>query len=78
MYSIVFYLVDWETLYVAGRLHKPVNVLELDGGRADLDGALRRNLAGALSTALLGLPANFGERDLYLAIANISYTGDLR
>jgi translocator assembly and maintenance protein 41 len=72
------YFVEWETLYVAGRLHKPVNVLEVDAGRQELDEALRSNLASAVSAALLGLPASFAERDLYLAIANISYTGDLR
>jgi hypothetical protein len=105
---------------VAGRLHKPVNLLEVVGGRTDMDAgradldsgradlnagradlnagradlnagwaglnagradleiALRSNLASALSVALLGLPANFAERELYLAIASISYTGDLR
>jgi hypothetical protein len=100
---------------VAGRLHKPVNLLELggkagradvnagladlnagradlnagrpdldagradlDAGRADLETALRSNLASALSVAILGLPADFAERELYLAIASISYTGDLR
>ena len=77
---------------MAGRLHKPVNLLEVGGGRTDLDAgrtdlnagradletALRSNLASALSVALLGLPADFAERELYLAIASISYTGDLR
>ncbi len=100
---------------MAGRLHKPVNLLELggkagradvnagladlnagradlnagrpdldagradlDAGRADLETALRSNLASALSVAILGLPADFAERELYLAIASISYTGDLR
>ncbi len=101
---------------MAGRLHKPVNLLEVGGdagradldadradldagradlnagradldagradlnnaGRADLETALRSNLASALSVALLGLPADFAERELYLAIASISYTGDLR
>ena len=74
-------LLDWETLYVAGRLHKPVNILEMAENKDDsggLNAALRNNLEAALSTALLSLPLCFDERDLYLAIASISYTGDLR
>ena len=43
-----------------------------------LNAALRNILEAALSTALLSLPPCFDERDLYLAIASISYTGDLR
>jgi hypothetical protein len=62
----------------AGRPDLDAGRPDLDAGRADLETALRSNLASALSVALLGLPADFAERELYLAIASISYTGDLR
>jgi hypothetical protein len=69
----------------AGRADMNAGRADLNAGRADsnagrpaLENALRSNLASALSVALLGLPADFAERELYLAIASISYTGDLR
>ncbi len=62
----------------AGRADLDAGRADLNAGRPDLETALRSNLASALSVALLGLPADFAERELYLAIASISYTGDLR
>ena len=41
-------------------------------------GLLRHNLEAALHTALLLLPPKFSERDLYVSIAGLSYTGDPR
>lgn len=68
-------LSEWSTLYIAGRLHKPVKILR-DDARVRL--ANQINLISALRTALLMLPPTFTERELYGTIANISYMGDPR
>ncbi|CAG8677308.1 2929_t:CDS:2 [Cetraspora pellucida] len=68
-------LIDWETLYVAGRMHKPVKILQ-DDARVRLSQQV--NLANALRTALLMLPKDFSEEQLYSTIAGISYEGDFR
>jgi hypothetical protein len=62
----------------AGQADLHAGRANLNAGRPALETALRSNLASALSVALLRLPADFAERELYLAIASISYTGDLR
>ncbi|TPX59224.1 phosphatidate cytidylyltransferase [Powellomyces hirtus] len=61
---------DWETLYLAGRLQKPVKVLRTDA-RVTL--ANRRNLRASVRAALLLLPSEFSEEELFCAIA-----GDFR
>lgn len=66
---------EWDTLYLAGRLHKPVKILR-DDARIRL--ANQINLLSALRTALLLLPPAFTERELYNTIAGISYLGDPR
>ncbi|KAJ3180662.1 Mitochondrial translocator assembly and maintenance protein 41 [Geranomyces variabilis] len=66
---------DWETLYLAGRLQKPVKVLRSDA-RVNL--ANRRNLRASVRAALLLLPSEFTEEELFCAIAGLSYTGDFR
>jgi translocator assembly and maintenance protein 41 len=66
---------EWDTLYLAGRLQKPVKILR-DDARIRL--ANQINLLSALRTALLLLPPNFSERELYNTIAGISYLGDPR
>lgn len=68
-------LSEWTTLYLAGRLHKPVKILR-DDPRVRL--ANQVNLLSALRTALLLLPPSFTEQELYGTIANISYMGDPR
>ena len=68
-------LSEWDTLYIAGRLQKPVKILR-DDPRIRL--ANQINLISAVRTALLMLPAKFTEKELYRAIAGISYTGDPR
>ena len=68
-------LSDWTTLYLAGRLQKPVKILR-DDPRIRL--ANQVNLISALRTALLMLPDTFTERDLYFKIAGLSYIGDPR
>jgi len=70
-------LKDWETLYVAGRLHKPVNIIEQEEDK-ELEEALRTNLSCAVHTALLLLPERFTEEELYMTVAGLSYTGDFR
>lgn len=66
---------EWDTLYLAGRLQKPVKILR-DDARIRLANQL--NLLSALRTALLLLPPNFTEAELYSTIAGISYMGDPR
>ncbi|KAI9276156.1 mitochondrial matrix Mmp37 [Sporodiniella umbellata] len=68
-------LIDWETLYVAGRMHKPVKILR-DDSRVRL--ANQVNLTEAVRVALLTLPENFTQQELFLKIAGISYKGDFR
>ena len=68
-------LSEWNTLYIAGRLQKPVKILR-DDPRVRL--ANQVNLLSALRTALLLLPPSFTEQELYATIANISYMGDPR
>lgn len=68
-------LTEWDTLYLAGRLHKPVKILR-DDARVRL--ANQVNLLSALRTALLLLPEKFTERELYNTVAGISYLGDPR
>ncbi|KAG2197992.1 hypothetical protein INT47_004959, partial [Mucor saturninus] len=68
-------LIDWETLYLAGRMHKPVKILR-DDSRVRL--ANQVNLTEAVRVALLTLPEKFSEKELYDRIAGISYKGDFR
>lgn len=68
-------LSEWSTLYIAGRLQKPVKILR-DDARVRL--ANQVNLISALRTALLLLPPSFTEEELYGTIASISYMGDPR
>ncbi|KAK0567675.1 Mitochondrial translocator assembly and maintenance protein 41 [Tilletia horrida] len=68
-------LLDWDTLYVSGRMHKPVALL-LSHPRVRL--AQQVNLSSALRTSLLLLPEHFSEVELFTRIASLSYTGDFR
>jgi mitochondrial translocator assembly and maintenance protein 41 len=68
-------LSEWDTLYLAGRLHKPVKILR-DNPSVRL--ANQVNLISAVRTALLLLPSDFTEQQLYSTIAGISYMGDPR
>ena len=68
-------LSEWNTLYLAGRLQKPVKILR-DNPSVRL--ANQVNLLSAVRTALLLLPPDFTEKELYGMIASISYMGDPR
>lgn len=68
-------LSSWDTLYMAGRLQKPVKILR-DDPRVRL--ANQINLMSAVRTALLMLPEKFTEKQLYEQIAGLSYMGDPR
>lgn len=68
-------LSEWNTLYLAGRLQKPVKILR-DNPAVRL--ANQVNLIAAVRTALLLLPHEFTEKELYATIAGISYMGDPR
>ncbi len=68
-------LLAWRTLYLAGRMHKPIRIIK-DDARARLTQQV--NLTSALRVALLSLPDSFEERELFEYIAAISYSGDPR
>jgi translocator assembly and maintenance protein 41 len=68
-------LEEWTHLYVAGRLHKPAEILKPNGR---LEKSIKKNLEHALNVALLLLPENFSENELYRTIAGISYLGESR
>ncbi len=68
-------LSDWNTLYLAGRLHKPVKILRDDPRVRFVN---QTNLLSALRVGLLLLPEKFTEEELYKTIAGISYMGDIR
>ncbi|KAF5990073.1 hypothetical protein FBULB1_304 [Fusarium bulbicola] len=73
--NLVRDLSSWDSLYLAGRLQKPVKILR-DHPRVRL--ANQHNLIAAVRTALLLLPPQFTEAELYSTIAGLSYLGDPR
>ena len=69
-------LTEWRTLAFAGRMQKPtLDLLAGDGAIAD---AQSRNVRAALATAVLLLPEEFDEGQLFRTIVGLSYGGDLR
>jgi translocator assembly and maintenance protein 41 len=78
--NLIADLLDWESLYIAGRLQKPVRVLSKATKTVDqeLHLGLRMNLKNALHTAFLLLPEKFTEERLYHTLVGLSYTGDFR
>ncbi|KAJ7780698.1 mitochondrial matrix Mmp37-domain-containing protein [Mycena maculata] len=68
-------LLNWRSLYLAGRMHKPLRIIK-DDARVRLTQQV--NLTSAVRAALLTLPADFSETQLFERIAGISYLGDPR
>ncbi|KXN88066.1 Mitochondrial translocator assembly and maintenance protein 41 [Leucoagaricus sp. SymC.cos] len=68
-------LLNWRTLYLAGRMHKPLRIIK-DDARVRLTQQV--NLTSAVRAALLTLPSTFSETQLFKTIAGISYSGDPR
>ncbi|KAF5382732.1 hypothetical protein D9615_002855 [Tricholomella constricta] len=68
-------LLNWKTLYLAGRMHKPLRIIK-DDARVRLTQQV--NLTSAVRAALLTLPHEFPETELFERIAGISYSGDPR
>jgi len=66
---------DWDYLYIAGRLHKEVNIIE---NNEEIEREIINNYISAIRVSLLLLPATFSEIDLYKTIASLSYIGDVR
>lgn len=66
----------WRTLYVAGRLHKPVRFLISPS--SDIRRAIRENQQHAANVAQLLLPSQFTREDLLATIVGLSYIGDFR
>jgi hypothetical protein len=68
---------EWDTLYVAGRMHKPVRIFH-DVTQGAVSAAQEANLEACVRTALLLLPQRFRWQDALMAIAGLSYAGDFR
>ncbi|KAH9480441.1 Phosphatidate cytidylyltransferase, mitochondrial [Psilocybe cubensis] len=68
-------LLNWQSLYVAGRMHKPLRIIK-DDARVRLTQQV--NLTSAVRAALLTLPEEFSETELFERITGFSYSGDPR
>lgn len=70
-------LLDWRDLYLAGRMHKPVEIIK-SPNNIKIENAMDNNLKSAVHAALVLLPKSFTEYEFYYTIANLSYMGDFR
>lgn len=73
--GLVADLREWTTLYVSGRMHKPVATIVPN---YSIDVAQIANLRSALRAALLLLPQRFTMDHLLASVVGLSYTGDWR
>lgn len=73
--DLVSDLQNWDSLYVAWRLQKPVQILSCS---EDVKRAMDKNFENAVNVAILLLWENFTEEELYMMIAWISYRWDSR
>ncbi|EGG18307.1 mitochondrial matrix Mmp37 family protein [Cavenderia fasciculata] len=75
-------LINWDSLYVSGRMMKPIlNLpgLEEEEAIKEIEHFNRNaNLCYAISCSLMMLPEQFTEYDFYHTICSISYMGDIR
>ncbi|KAB0352656.1 hypothetical protein FD754_017513 [Muntiacus muntjak] len=74
---LITHLLNWNNLYIAGRLQKPVKIVAMNEDMA-LRSALDQNLKNAVTAAFLMLPESFSEEDLFTEIAGLSYSGNFR
>lgn len=65
----------WNTLFCAGRLHKPALIVKTT---PELKKKQRDNLTSAVASSLLLLPKTFSLNDLFVKITSLSYAGDPR
>ncbi|KAJ7969405.1 phosphatidate cytidylyltransferase, mitochondrial [Quillaja saponaria] len=75
MHDLVQDMLNWDKFYLSGRLQKPVHIVV---DNLNIENINSVNLRAAMSTALLLLPSEFTEEDLYAKICSLSYMGDLR
>ncbi|KAF9779671.1 Mmp37-domain-containing protein [Thelephora terrestris] len=68
-------LLNWDALYLAGRMHKPIRIIKGDP-RVRLTQQV--NLTSAIRAALLTLPERFSETELFKKITSFSYGGDIQ
>lgn len=74
--SIMDDLTNWSTLYISGRLHKPVAIIENNPEIMFLN---QYNLSNAVKLSLLLLNKEIiTDYELFLTIAKLSYMGDPR
>ncbi|RHY14130.1 hypothetical protein DYB28_003688, partial [Aphanomyces astaci] len=59
-------LTEWPTLYLSGRMHKPVRGVNIITSTPAIDAAASTNLTNALHLAILGLPETFTEEQLFM------------